>query len=87
MSRTRMATSSALAAARPQANHRLHVVRVGNKLRRVSTVGSHDLKAAGKQFRRPSLFALISPTTCNRVRRVLPDSHCIAYFMRKETKV
>ncbi len=34
-----MATSSASAAARPQANNRLHVVRVRNKLRRLSTLG------------------------------------------------
>ncbi len=34
-----MATSSASAAARSQANNRLHVVRVRNKLRRVSTLG------------------------------------------------
>jgi hypothetical protein len=37
-----MATSSASAAARPQANNRLHVVRVRNKLRRLSTVGSQN---------------------------------------------
>ena len=34
-----MATSSASAAARPQANNRLHNVRVRNKLRRLSTLG------------------------------------------------
>jgi hypothetical protein len=39
MSRTRMATSSASAAAQPQANNRLHVVRVRKKLRRLSTPG------------------------------------------------
>jgi len=39
MSRTRMATSSASAAARPQANNRSHVARVRNKLRRLSTLG------------------------------------------------
>ena len=38
MSRTRMATSSAWAATRPQANKRSHVVRVRNKLRRLSTL-------------------------------------------------
>ena len=50
MSRTRMATSSASAAARPQANNRLHVVRVKNKLRRLSTVGSiHSLTKSKKR--------------------------------------
>lgn len=39
MSRTRMATSSASAVARSQTNNRLHVVRVRNKLRRLSTLG------------------------------------------------
>src|SRR6185503_11472407 len=39
MSRARMATSSASAADRPQANNRLHIVRVRNTLRRLSTLG------------------------------------------------
>jgi len=34
-----MATSLALAAAQPQDNNRLHIVGVGNKLRRLSTLG------------------------------------------------
>ena len=34
-----MATSSASAADRPQANNRLHIVRVRNTLRRLSTLG------------------------------------------------
>ena len=40
MSRTRTGTSLASAAAQPQANNRLHVVGVGNKLRRLSTMGT-----------------------------------------------
>ena len=45
-----MATSLASAAARPQVNNRLHVVRVRNKLRRLSTV-DHAFEDSGlKQF-------------------------------------
>ena len=46
-----MATSSASAAARPQANNRLHVVRVRNKLRRLSTVGEPRLVTTEEAIR------------------------------------
>src|SRR5690348_16363257 len=72
MSRIRMATSSASAIAPPQANNGLDVVRVRNKLRRLSSVGTRITDLTFHRLATQSISLLVAVEKQKMLSNIAP---------------